>query len=165
MYQFGLFHWRQNGKDRLAPGYPCLPAVGFRIAQIWSSAQPGQDLSALSDRPDASKSEVGGNAKEAARVLMRAFSPGGEADTQMAAQLSSMEGLEGLGAAGSESGRKHWRWVPDLPLSWAQWSSGSFASQEGVVSGREPGVKTREGPGLIHSRNSHRARTVCQSPD
>lgn len=65
---------------------------------------------------------------------MLAFSPGGEVAAQMAAQPSTMGGLEGLGAAGSESGRKHWRWVPDLPLPWPWRSSGSFAGQERVGS-------------------------------
>lgn len=39
--------------------------------------------------------------------------------------------------------------------------SGSFAGQESVVSGREPAVESREGRGLIHSRNPHEAPTVC----
>lgn len=69
---------------------------------------------------------MGGNAKEAGRVPVLAFSRGGEVATQMVAQPSSRSGLEGLGAAGSDSVRKRWNWVPDLPLPWSWWGQAAL---------------------------------------
>lgn len=43
------------------------------------------------------------------------FLRGGEVDAQMALQPGSISALEGLGASGLGSGRKHGSWVPDLP--------------------------------------------------
>lgn len=78
-----------------------------------------------------SKLEVGGNAKEAGRVPVLAFSRGREVAAQMAAQPTSISGLEGLGAAGSDSGRKHWNWVPDLPLPWGWWGQAALLVRKG----------------------------------
>lgn len=78
-----------------------------------------------------SKSEVRGNAKEAGKVPVLAFSQGREVATQMAAQPSSRSGLEGLEAAGSDSIRKHWNWVLDLPLPWSWWGQAALLVRKG----------------------------------
>lgn len=78
-----------------------------------------------------SKSEVGGNAKEASRVLVLAFSWGGEVEAQMAVQPGSISGQGGLGAAGLGSGGKHWSWVPGLPLPWGWWGQAALLVRKG----------------------------------
>ena len=92
---------RQSMRDKLALALPfsCLWVLGLSGSGPCSltTAQPGRDLSALSDRPDVSKSKVGGNAKEAGRVPVLAFSQGGEVDARLAVQSGSISGLEGLG--------------------------------------------------------------------
>lgn len=78
-----------------------------------------------------SKSKVGGNAKEAGRVPVLAFSQGGEVDALLAVQSGSISGLEGLGAEGLGSGRKHWGQVPDLPLPWGWWGQDALLVRKG----------------------------------
>lgn len=78
-----------------------------------------------------SKSKVGGNAKEAGRVPVLAFSQGGEVDAPLAVQSGSTSGLEGLGAAGLGSGRKRWGQVPDLPLPWGWWGQDALLVRKG----------------------------------
>lgn len=63
---------------------------------------------------------------------MLAFSRGGEVDAQMAIQPGSISGLEGLGAAGSGSGRKHWNWVPDVLLPWGWWGQAALLVRKGL---------------------------------
>lgn len=85
---------------------PVSQLSGFRTAQLWC-LQPDQytgwpgPLSALSDQPDVSKSEVGGNAKEAGRVLVLAFSQGGEVDAQMAWGAWELQGQSLAGSPGT----------------------------------------------------------------
>lgn len=78
-----------------------------------------------------SKSEVGGNAEETGSVPVQAFSRGREAAAQMAAQPSCISGLEGLGAAGSDSGGKHWNWVPDLSIFRGWWGQAALLVGKG----------------------------------
>ena len=79
-----------------------------------------------------SKSKVGGNAKEAGRVPVLAFSQGGEVDARLAVQSGSISGLEGLGAAGLGSGRKHWSQVSDLLLPWGWWGQDTLLVRKGL---------------------------------
>lgn len=77
-------------------------------------------------------------------------------DAQRAALLRGITGLEGLGAAGSESGRKHWSWVPDLSLPRGWWvrqlcQSGRSSEWEGACRG----VQGRTWTHLFQKRTSN----------
>lgn len=103
-----------------------------------------------------SKLEVAGNAKEVGSVPVLAFSRGREVAAQMAAQPTSISGLEGLGAAGSDSGRKHWNWVPDLPLPWGWWGQAALLLGRGSEwEGACCGIQGRSWPHLFQSHLEH----------
>lgn len=92
---------------------PASQLWGFRIAYLWCLERDQctgwrGPLSALSDQPDVSKSEVGGNAKEAGRVLVLAFFQGGEVAAQMARAGA------GVGEAAGSSRVRVWQEALEL---------------------------------------------------
>lgn len=111
-----------------------------------------------------SKSEVGGNAEETGRVLVLAFSRGGEVAAQMAAQPNSKH----IGPGGPGS-RRVSLWQEALEVgsrpsfSLGLVGSGSSVSQEGAVSGREPVVESRKDPDSLIPE-IHGAPSLCEPP-
>ena len=53
-------------------------------------------------------------------------------DARLAVQSGSILGLEGLGAAGLGSGRKHWSQVSDLLLPWGWWGQDTLLVRKGL---------------------------------
>ena len=53
-------------------------------------------------------------------------------DARLAVQSGSISGLEGLGAAGLGSGRKHWSQVSDLLLPWGWWGQDTLLVRKGL---------------------------------